>query len=98
MALRLEGECNRCGVCCFSPDRSAKCENLIVEGEVGKENATRCGVWDKLTPFMPIRMLRADGSLAYESFCANGWRKLVEDEFPIKLPGECAYRLVEVQK
>ena len=82
----LCGECKRCGRCCESPDATARCENLTNEG--------LCGVWDNKYPNMPIRMLRADGSLAYESACADfSWQ--LEYDKPLILPPNCGHKILD---
>lgn len=94
MTERLEGTCNRCGICCFSPDGEARCENLVVEGFPGDPDATRCGVWETRTHGMPIRMVRWDGTLAYESRCTVFAQQLAEGG-RLVLPEGCTLTLHE---
>ena len=92
---KLEGECSKCGICCYSPDGSAHCENLEVTGWPGDENATKCKIWDTRYHNMPIRMLNWDGSLAYESKCIVFNERLSDKNFC--LPKECSYKLVQIE-
>jgi len=51
--IKLVGECNRCGLCCYDA-AGAKCLNLEVISTPGQPNATRCRVYNKRYDGMPI--------------------------------------------
>jgi len=53
--IKLIGECNKCGLCCYSPE-GFKCLNLEVVKVPGQPEATRCRVYDKRYDGMPIVM------------------------------------------
>ena len=92
----LNGSCNCCGICCFAADGQSWCENLNIHGEPGQPDATSCSVWETLVPNRPIRMLRLDGSVAYESKCLNHWKDFIATGGEIKLPQECSYELIQI--
>jgi len=92
---QLEGDCNKCGICCYSLDGNAHCENLDIVGWPGDEDATKCKVWDTRYHGMPIRMVNYDGSLAYESKCAVFSEEMSNEKF--RLPKECSYKLIQIE-
>jgi len=55
MALKLTGTCNKCGLCCYSPE-GFKCLNLEVVKVPGQPDGTRCRVYAKRYDGMPIVM------------------------------------------
>jgi hypothetical protein len=68
--MRLIGECNLCGACCFSK-YGAVCENLEILTRQGLPNATRCRVYAERYNGMPIRMIAKDGRTLSGYYCAK---------------------------
>ena len=70
--ITLKGKCNHCGLCCFSKDRSLKCENLgFGAGAIGLPNAYYCKVYDRRIDNMPINMIDKDGTSYGGYVCAK---------------------------
>jgi len=67
-SLKLVGECNQCGLCCYV--WGYKCINLVVEGTPGEPGATRCGVYALRYDGMPIKLVNGTGRIVGESKCA----------------------------
>ncbi len=67
--IRLVGECNQCGLCCFIGE--LRCINLIVTGEVGQPMATACAVHKSRYPGMKILMVSPSGSIGMETICGK---------------------------
>lgn len=67
--IRLVGECNQCGLCCFIGE--LRCINLIVTGEVGQLMATKCAVHGMRYPGMPIIMVDPQGRIGMETICGK---------------------------
>jgi len=57
--MRLEGECNRCGLCCVRD--GYVCRNLQIDTVLGVPGATRCMAYDVRFDGMPILGRNADG-------------------------------------
>ena len=57
MKFSLDGECNRCGICCVERETGARCENLEINGAVGAPMTTRCKVYGERYNGMPVRMI-----------------------------------------
>ena len=84
--MKLIGECNLCGACCFTK-YGAVCENLEILTRPGLPNATRCRAYaeryDGIGPAasrrayaerydgMPIRMIAKDGRRLRGYYCAK---------------------------
>lgn len=78
-ALRLAGECNRCGLCCTGvyQGRKVRCEHLFDLGKlngghshVGLPGGTVCVAYERRVDGMPIRMRYADtAEVAYQGRC-----------------------------
>jgi len=68
--MKLTGECNRCGACCFSAS-GAVCENLEVSTHEGLPNATKCRVYAERYDGLPIRMIAKDGRVLNGYYCAK---------------------------
>ena len=68
--MKLTGECNFCGACCFSRS-GAVCENLEVLTRPGLPNATRCRVYAKRYNGLPIRMITKAGRILRGYYCAK---------------------------
>ena len=68
--MKLIGECNLCGACCFSKS-GAVCENLEVSSRVGLPNASKCKVYAERYDGLPIRMIAKDGSIIRGYYCAK---------------------------
>ncbi len=66
--MQLKGKCNQCGNCCMLG--AFKCTNLIATGHIGGPMATRCAVYDKRYPDMPITMVAPDGQ-TLKAFCLH---------------------------
>jgi hypothetical protein len=59
--MKLKGECNLCGICCFSHDGSLHCANLSVTLFAGAPNGTQCMVYAQRYDGMPIKMIDREG-------------------------------------
>lgn len=57
--MRLEGECNRCGLCCTSDGYT--CINLQIDTTLGEPGATRCMAYDVRFEGMLITGQNSDG-------------------------------------
>ncbi len=68
--MKLTGECNCCGACCFSKS-GAVCENLEVLTRQGLPNGTKCRVYAERYDGLPIRMITKDGRILYGYYCAK---------------------------
>jgi len=68
--MRLTGECNLCGACCFTK-YGAVCENLDVLTRQGLPNATSCRVYAERYDGMPVRMIAKDGRMLSGYYCAK---------------------------
>lgn len=67
----LQGQCNRCGLCCLAEDGS-RCQFLIVSAAPGEPEATRCKVYRIRYDGMAIKMVRSDGTMSPAAFhCAK---------------------------
>lgn len=69
MELKLSGQCNLCGLCCFVGN--LRCENLEILTFPGMPFSTRCRVYAKRYDMMPIRMLNSSGEAVGEASCAG---------------------------
>ena len=58
--IQLTGECNFCGLCCVKD--GFRCANLIITGEIGDPEATKCAVYDIRYDGMPIIMIDGNGN------------------------------------
>lgn len=72
--LQLEGECNRCGLCCTASHRGETlyCHNLQRVAQVGMPNATFCKAYALRRPGMRILMLDKFGIIKAEGACTHG--------------------------
>lgn len=90
---KLEGTCNRCGLCCF--DRDLRCNYLEVTAlGPGVAMGTRCRVHAARWPGMPIMLVDAQGSVKAIGQCAHG---TPQDEVEIIAKGigkGCSLRMV----
>ena len=68
--MKLIGECNLCGACCFSKS-GAVCENLEILTRQGLPAATRCRVYAERYDGLPIRMIAKDGRILRGYYCAK---------------------------
>jgi len=68
--MKLTGQCNFCGACCFSKS-GAVCENLEILTRPGLPNATKCRVYAERYNGMPIRMIAKDGKILRGYYCAK---------------------------
>jgi hypothetical protein len=75
--MKLTGECNLCGACCFSK-YGAVCENLEIITRHGLPNATRCRVYSERYDGMPIQMIAKDGRRLSGYYCAKNSQAEVE--------------------
>jgi hypothetical protein len=93
--MKLTGECNLCGACCFSK-YGAVCENLEILTRQGLPNATRCRVYGERYDGMPIRMIAKDGRFLRGYYCAKNSPAEVETiiELGIK-KGVCSLKRVD---
>lgn len=84
LMLRLEGECNRCGLCCTAETDTGEtvyCEHLRfmpvqsllpgmpAEMSLGQPGATHCSIYADRVDGMPIRMLNAKGEFRIMGNC-----------------------------
>lgn len=70
----LKGDCNRCGSCCVESVDGVvyRCANLIVRGEIGSPNASKCSAYARRFQGMPITMVNAGGAmLDADMMCAK---------------------------
>ena len=67
-AVKLTGDCNRCGMCCFMG--RYRCVNLLVEGKPGEPKATKCGAYSIRYNAMPIVMIDPEGEIV-DAFCRH---------------------------
>ena len=69
----LQGECNRCGLCCSGtvPDgRSYVCANLEVVGPLGTPFATRCKVYaERVDGMLIVGVEPVTGAIVGTGFC-----------------------------
>lgn len=93
--MKLTGQCNLCGVCCFTK-YGAVCENLEILTRQGLPNATRCRVYAERYDGMPIRMIAKDGRRLSGYYCAKNSQAEVETiiEMGIK-KGVCSLTRVD---
>jgi hypothetical protein len=68
--MKLTGECNLCGACCFSAS-GAVCENLEILTRQGLPRATKCRVYAERYDGLPIRMIAKDGRILRGYYCAK---------------------------
>ena len=68
-SIKLVGECNRCGLCCFAGE--FRCQNLIVTGKPGEPMATACAVHRSRTPGMFILFFDSQGRVAADGVCGH---------------------------
>jgi hypothetical protein len=91
--FRLEGTCNRCGLCCLDGD--LRCHYLEVSSlGVGVAMGTRCRVHASRFPGMPIIMIDVEGKVAKLAACAHG---TPQDDIEIMAKGigkGCSLRVV----
>jgi hypothetical protein len=81
----------------MAADGQSACENLeILDLAVGQPETTCCGVWETRYHKMPIKMLRWDGTLAYESHCVI-FDKHLDETGNITLPKTCSIKLVQIE-
>lgn len=68
--VTLEGECNKCGLCCAAKKDGQWlfCSNLLVSS-IGMEGGTRCLVYEKRYDGMPITMTNVDGNIRVFAQC-----------------------------
>ena len=92
--MKLTGECNLCGACCFTKC-GAVCENLEVLRQ-GLPNATRCRIYAQRYDGLPIRMIAKDGRILSGYYCAKNSPAEVQTiiEMGIK-KGVCSLSLVD---
>lgn len=65
--MKLEGECNRCGLCCtLGPYR---CVHLRATDKLGAPGATSCAVYDRRYDGMPIIGVDAGGRPRVAGVC-----------------------------
>lgn len=77
--LELEGECNRCGLCCSIVHEGKRlvCEHLqaVVYGgavrPIGSPEASRCKVYEQRVDGMTVRMLDASGTVRLVGPCGK---------------------------
>lgn len=69
----LRGTCNRCGQCCRLERGGTvyTCEHLVIGAEIGEPYATRCGVYNVRTHWMPITMTSVTGLRLYANCAAD---------------------------
>ena len=70
----LKGDCNRCGSCCVERVAGVvyRCVNLIVRGEIGVPNASKCSAYARRFQGMPIVMVSDTGAmLDADMMCAK---------------------------
>ena len=93
--MKLTGEWNLCGACCFTKS-GAVCENLEILTREGSPNATRCRVYSERYDGLPIRMIAKDGRILRGYYCAKNSPAEVKTiiEMGIK-KGVCSLRRVE---
>lgn len=68
--LKLEGKCNRCGLCCYVG--GLKCKNLDVIGIAGMPGASFCKAYRIRYPGMPIILVNANGAPVAMGACTHG--------------------------
>lgn len=93
--IKLAGECDQCGACCFTKS-GAVCENLEIITRAGLPNASRCRVYAERYDGLPIRMIAKDGRILRGYYCAKN--SLAEMSVIIEMgikKGVCSLTLVE---
>lgn len=91
--LRLEGTCNRCGLCCM--DGALRCINLEIEGTLGAPYATRCRVYTQRTLGMPILLVNAVGVIEAVASCTYMDNAIEDKEIMAKGIGKgCSLKVV----
>jgi len=72
MALKLKGDCNRCGRCCEAiiEGRRFRCTNLQVTNIIGLPKASFCRVYKQRYDGMRIVMQDPSTGLAVDGTCA----------------------------
>lgn len=91
--MKLIGECNLCGACCFTKS-GAICENLEILTRQGLPYSTRCKVYAERYNGLPIRMIAKNGRVIGGYYCAKDSAAEVEAiiELGIK-KGVCSLKL-----
>ena len=71
--LRLEGECNRCGLCCTVSHRGETlyCHNLQITGPLGVPGASFCKAYGIRFSGMRIMFYDKTGVIKAEGNCAH---------------------------
>ena len=83
--MRLIGECSRCGLCCSGvwAGRPFVCEHLVLTGQIGTPQATRCNAYDRRFNGMAVHWIDQErGTVLAQSVCFKG----TEDETRLILP------------
>lgn len=91
--MKLIGECNLCGACCFTKS-GAICENLEILTRQGLPYSTRCRVYAERYNGLPIRMIGKNGRVLGGYYCAKN--SVAEVEAIIELgikKGVCSLKL-----
>ena len=90
--MKLIGQCNLCGACCFTKS-GAVCEHLEILSRPGSPNASRCRVYAERYDGLPIRMIAKNGRMLSGYYCAKNSAAEVEViiEMGIK-KGVCSLR------
>lgn len=73
--LKLEGTCNRCGLCCTVEKGGGVtlyCHNLQMNTYLGLPGATTCRMYGNRYPGMPIMLNAKDGQFVAMGACAHG--------------------------
>lgn len=65
--MQLEGECNRCGLCCTFG--RLRCEYLVVTAHLGNPGASRCAKYATRYDGMPIRAVNGHGKVKAHGLC-----------------------------
>lgn len=65
--MKLEGECNRCGLCCIQ--NGLRCIHLAVDSTPGTASATRCTAYARRYDGMPIAGVDKDGHVRTIGIC-----------------------------
>jgi hypothetical protein len=68
--MKLIGECNLCGACCFTQS-GAVCEHLEILSRPGSPHASRCSVYAERYNGLPIRMIGKNGRILSGYYCAK---------------------------
>jgi len=73
--LKLEGQCNRCGLCCtveVGGGKTLYCHNLQKNTYIGLPGASTCRMYGQRYPGMPIMLNDKDDNFYAMGACMHG--------------------------